>query len=569
MPRSKAIVLKSPKWTCNRTMKNDSANLNQKAVAPKEPKTPKKRKSSLVTASEEKVAAKSSKKKKITNSKKEETFCAESEDLSEVDDQDALTDPQCRDMTTADFVNDDNVKECGTTNEHEEFPSDEEDENQSTNYSDDSEAGEEGEITEVMEEASNNNATIDLQPSSSNEIQRPNLHESFEMMQDFLLHKGVLTTAMSDKDKEEFMSGVQLGWDKEKKSKTPLRTMTKHGSNKATNTTSEKQKNKQKSGNSVSSVTTVYQNAVPYVNTTSADMFQLGRRQVRRKESSSSDDFVDTSDENLEISPNTTRIVNRFIAGIRDEVPGTSISDQNRHQQKEPTPEERAAELIVEAEQSRARMYEVAGELNKFEGLNLNKHSMLMDEDYQMIDAHLDETLKKKIWNFEYIDLSRLLNKSRNVGEETQHLGIINRGGVSYLTPVVDKESINIGSYWRWDQAFRIYSNVLTTRYPYKAPELYQYNHTIHAAATTYVWKNVYEYDKEFRYHISRHPKHSWGVILQQAWTMLLKNQLRPGGFPFNNNNPGQDRPLKEICKRLKKGSVHTGLAASLIIDVL
>ena len=35
---------------------------------------------------------------------------------------------------------------------------------------------------------------------------------------------------------------------------------------------------------------------------------------------------------------------------------------------------------------------------------------------------------------------------------------------------------------------------------------------------------------------------------------MLLKDRIRQGGFPFNQNTPGHDRPLKEICKRFNKG---------------
>ena len=75
---------------------------------------------------------------------------------------------------------------------------------------------------------------------------------------------------------------------------------------------------------------------------------------------------------------------------------------------------------------------------------------------------------------------------------------------MSFLSPVADKDSaVNINSYGKWEQAFQVYSNILTSRFPTKATELLQYNHTIHSASTTYTWDNVYAYDREFCHHIA------------------------------------------------------------------
>ena len=143
-------------------------------------------------------------------------------------------------------------------------------------------------------------------------------------------------------------------------------------------------------------------------------------------------------------------------------------------------------------------------------------------------DAHVDEGLRRKIQEFDFIDFSKLL--SRNRKQEDEHkLEFINKNGQTYLTPATEKDSVSINSYPRWEQAFRVYSNVITSRFPNKAPELLQYNHTIYTASVAYTWDNVYEYDREFRHHISRHPTRSWAIILQQVWTMILKDRLRGG----------------------------------------
>ena len=218
-----------------------------------------------------------------------------------------------------------------------------------------------------------------------------------------------------------------------------------------------------------------------------------------------------------------------------------------------------------ESEQNKITMFEVPGKTNS------KPITSVIDEDYQMIDTHVDETLKKKILNFKYIDFSRLIPKNRFALDEdnqNQRLEIVNKNGMSYLSPVSDREGVVVNTYNKWEQAFRVYSNVVTTKFPTKSTELLQYNHTIHTAFMTYAWDNVYAYDKEFRRHISKHPYRSWNVILQQAWTMLLKDRISRNENIFQRgaatpNQRGNDRTggRREICKRFNRGKCHFGLS--------
>ena len=165
-----------------------------------------------------------------------------------------------------------------------------------------------------------------------------------------------------------------------------------------------------------------------------------------------------------------------------------------------------------------------------------------IDQDYQMIDAHIDEGIREKIRAFEFIHFGKLLSKNRPMrDEEGQRLEIVNKNGMSFMSPVGDRESITINHYGKWEQAFRVYSNILTSKYPGKSTELLQYNNTIHTASMSYIWENVYAYDKEFRQHIARHPSRPWGIILQQAWTMLLKDHLKHDNFGIKDlDHPGK-----------------------------
>ena len=181
-----------------------------------------------------------------------------------------------------------------------------------------------------------------------------------------------------------------------------------------------------------------------------------------------------------------------------------------------------------------------------------------VDENYLVIGAHVDPTIQQKIVNNEFIDFAKLLPKGRfeGVHEDESKLELVTRGGSTYFVPAGDRKNSSISSFAKWEQAFRVFSNIFTRVYPGKATELIQYNHIIHLAASTYIWDNVYMYDKEFRMHISNFPQRSWAVILQQAWAMYLKDRISQR---FENGNRPGARKINEICRRFNKGKCPNG----------
>ena len=169
--------------------------------------------------------------------------------------------------------------------------------------------------------------------------------------------------------------------------------------------------------------------------------------------------------------------------------------------------EQHTHEIIKKAEAVRAKIFPTIGE-QSFQSI------ARIDQDYQLVGNHnhIDELTKEKIIRGDYVDLGKLLPKDKVLAEEDDRLELVVRQGKTYWTPV--SESISINCYSCWEQAFRIYSDIYTREHPHRSSELIQYNHIIHTISTTYVWENVYSYDKEFRIHLSKHPEHSWSVIL-------------------------------------------------------
>ena len=111
-------------------------------------------------------------------------------------------------------------------------------------------------------------------------------------------------------------------------------------------------------------------------------------------------------------------------------------------------------------------------------------HSALLDEDYLLVGNYVDEITRSKVARGEYVDFAKLMPRDKiGIEGDEQHMEMVNKGGLSYWMPVTDRDNTAITSYSRWEQAFRVYSNLYTEYFPNRSNELIQYNHIIHTAA--------------------------------------------------------------------------------------
>ena len=147
--------------------------------------------------------------------------------------------------------------------------------------------------------------------------------------------------------------------------------------------------------------------------------------------------------------------------------------------------------MVREAEKSRARIYQVPGKFTELTPENNDRpgvintppgFSAVLDEDYLMVGNHVDELTRKKIINGEYVDFSKLMPRDRILLEEDNRMEMVNKGGLSYWIPISERESTSVNSFYKWEQAFRVFSNIYMEAYPAKANELVQYNHITHTA---------------------------------------------------------------------------------------
>ena len=335
--------------------------------------------------------------------------------------------------------------------------------------------------------------------------------------------------------------------------------------------------------------TTIYRTAIPPASNS-------------KRDSSSSDDVVDTSNETIELNLDEmrggnppvpeegTNLIDSMLTEYRrrsEDRAGRSRSrarDEPREVRRplprpEPSGVDRAMQAIRDAETSKARIYDVAGNdcvhdiqdksrqgesHREWDELKSKfAHSLLVDESYLMVASHVDQGMRQRIERGEFVDFARLLPRNKVRYVEDNRLVPVQKGVMSYCEPLADKEMGTIASYGKWEQAFRVFSDIFTRANPGRAGELIQYGHVIHTASLSYCWDNVYTYDREFRLHMSSNPDRAWSVILQQAWTMFLKDKLvsgrttEVGATPMDGQQKSQSQ--KKACFSYNKGKCTYG----------
>ena len=134
------------------------------------------------------------------------------------------------------------------------------------------------------------------------------------------------------------------------------------------------------------------------------------------------------------------------------------------------------------------------------------------------LDIHVSQQLKDKIWNFEYVDLTLLLEQNiSDQQEQARSLSVVDNQLV--LKPLQTEKKVKaITHIETWTTAFLNYTSILIQRHPQKAPELIKYMSVIRDAAVKNKTQAWVTYDQQFRLRIARDPSRSWTTLNGDLW---------------------------------------------------
>ena len=226
--------------------------------------------------------------------------------------------------------------------------------------------------------------------------------------------------------------------------------------------------------------------------------------------------------------------------------------------EEDDTPDDRVHDMIQQAEVAKARMFANTGKAHQM----LNP-TAIVDKGYVVVGAHLDDQLVEKIKAGSYVDFGKLIPRDKVIEDEGR-MEMYVKNGCTFWMPVT--HSVHIGNFGKWEQAFRVFSNIYCKVNPHRAAELIEYNHVIHTISLAYVLDNVYTYDKEFRRHMANFPHRSWAMILQQAWSLRLRDRISSGvhqnvsnGQGYGQSTPQGRGKINEPCRHFNRGKCNYG----------
>ena len=264
--------------------------------------------------------------------------------------------------------------------------------------------------------------------------------------------------------------------------------------------------------------------------------------------------------------------INDFVGAMRVQAPPTE--EENGRNAQQAGQREEILDPNFVAEESRANQHVLDAERFKATlaappGTSQPMGQGLTDDDFFHLSCHIDSNVRGKIERGEFVDLEKLLPKSKGASfgaEEAGRMEWIHKDGQTYLAPAADMGS-KINGIRKWDQAFRIYATVYSGANPTRSQEIWQYVSVIHTAAGSYAWDNVASYDFTFRHLMAFNPQRSWAKIYTQMWNLSMKepvtrnpnfkqNSVQTG---FNNNQKfpsagGSGRPKTKHCWSFNKG---------------
>ena len=175
--------------------------------------------------------------------------------------------------------------------------------------------------------------------------------------------------------------------------------------------------------------------------------------------------------------------------------------------------------------------------------VNINFEQPLLIPNINEVDIFINQSIKEKVWSFQYVDLA-LLHKSNIYRLDQQQVISVDANDKQVAeTKLAKTKAIN--NIEAWTDAFISYSQVLIERHPHKASQLFSYFAIIRSAAIQCSIEKWYTYDQQFRLRVARDHAKNWGCIDSQLWLQFValgiqKPQMQTDNKCYDFNFKGE-----------------------------
>lgn len=318
--------------------------------------------------------------------------------------------------------------------------------------------------------------------------------------------------------------------------------------------------------NQSKSETTIYSRLCPPINNDVSKESSLNIGEVIQSVDQMEVSESNQSDDSLNVQMNSSDENNAINFSELPTVPPQMVPpppELNQHPKEKA--QKLADDMVKQAELQKAELAKPPGENLMTPNVSSSENlDGSLDYLHNSGSAHVDTATRLRIRNDWYVELHKLLPRDFDLIDEEDSLCLTNRDGRTYHVPPLEREGNNVGTFKRWQIAFKVFMAVYIEEHPtrVKKPlELIQYMQMIEEMTTTWIWDNVYKYDKRHRRMMQQFPNRHWHVPYQVA-----KGELKVTHAANNNSNnprfkkPGQNaKPKKDVCRNYNRGKCQYG----------
>ena len=138
---------------------------------------------------------------------------------------------------------------------------------------------------------------------------------------------------------------------------------------------------------------------------------------------------------------------------------------------------------------------------------------------FSTINPIVEKTMKLKIFNREYVDLSSLYFTKSNINETTT----IHKTDHATITSTQKSANRKITNIFTWTRAFQIYADVYCSKYPQESSQMFTYMTLVQNLAQHN--RNWLTYDEKFRQLRSVKPNIPWNTIHTETFLFCSISQ--------------------------------------------
>ena len=163
-----------------------------------------------------------------------------------------------------------------------------------------------------------------------------------------------------------------------------------------------------------------------------------------------------------------------------------------------------------------------------------------------ILSMHVSQSVKKRVWAGEYIDLAYLLETNPVPEDEKSYKFACISNSTNKLSLTTAKPKAKIDSYNSWNKAFRVLTEIVTLCDPSQCLPMVQYAAELNDNIGKFTFPVTYQYDMKFRLKKQIKPQTPWNVIDNHLWSKCFSGAAKE--TYHHNNQPGNNFCSQRTC---------------------